>query len=168
VIDSVVTLTLSPGDGLGVGEPRPEFTITLAAPVVCRAPYSRKDYSMPAISPITILDYKQAISRDTGRGDGSFDPDEVLPHGCEICQTPLTIDRAYPARFGTSRCRQCIGADGFATAMALDDFRNTGIVDCPECSIPMLPAEISLDLLSCKYQCTACGASVRFTTRLPG
>jgi hypothetical protein len=122
---------------------------------------------MPGRSSITILDYKQAISEVTGSGDVSLDSDEMLPDGCEICQMPLTIGRAYPARFGTWGCRQCIGDDGFATAHELHEFRTTGVVGCFECGAPMLTADVSPDLLSCRYQCSACGASARFNIRMP-
>jgi hypothetical protein len=124
---------------------------------------------MPVSSPITILDHIRAIAQEMGSRHVSLDPDKAAPHGCEICQVPLTIGRAYLARFGTWRCGQCIGNDGFATAMELDEFRTTGITGCPQCGAPMPPpADISRDLRSYRYQCPACGATAQFSNRLSG
>jgi hypothetical protein len=122
---------------------------------------------MPARPSITILDYARAVSQANGSGDVSFDPDDVLSHGCEICQAPLTIGSAYPARFGLLRCGQCIGDDGFATAVELEEFRATGIIGCPQCGTRMPPADISPEDHFYRYQCPACGATAHFTLRLP-
>jgi len=122
---------------------------------------------MPARSSITILDYAHAVSQANGSGDASFDPDQVMSHGCEICRAALTIGTAYPARFGIVRCGQCIGDDGFATALELEEFRATGITPCPGCGAQMSPAAVSTDRLSYQYQCPACGATAQFTIRRP-
>jgi hypothetical protein len=122
---------------------------------------------MPGNSFITIFDYNREVSQLTGHGDASFDPDEQLSHGCEICQVPLTIASAYIARFGTWRCGQCIGDDGFTTAQELEEFQATGITSCPDCGAPMPPGEVAADRLSCWYQCPACGNTARFSIRLP-
>jgi hypothetical protein len=122
---------------------------------------------MPGTSPITILDYARAVSQANGSGEVSFDPDDVLSHGCEICQAPLTIGSAYPARFGLLRCSQCIGDDGFVTAVELEEFRATGIISCPQCGTRMPVAEISPDGRSCWYKCPACRATAQFTIRVP-
>jgi hypothetical protein len=121
---------------------------------------------MPGTSPITILDYTQAVSQANGSGKISFDPDQVLSHACEICQAPLTIGSAYPARFGLLRCSQCIGDDGFATALDLEDFRATGIIGCPHCGTRIPPADVSPDGYSYRYQYPDCGATAQFT-RVP-
>lgn len=120
---------------------------------------------MPAVTPITIFDYIQAISEATG-SDRSAERDEPLSR-CEICQVALTLSSAYPARFGIVRCRQCIGDDGFATVLELEEFHATGTIGCPGCGTPVLPAAASPDGASCRYQCSACGATARFSIRNP-
>jgi predicted RNA-binding Zn-ribbon protein involved in translation (DUF1610 family) len=92
---------------------------------------------------------------------------QELSNGCEICQAPLTIGSAYPARFGTWRCGQCIGDDGFASASELEEFRATGIIGCPQCGTRMPVAEISSNRRSCQYKCPSCRATARFTIRVP-
>jgi hypothetical protein len=75
---------------------------------------------------------------------------------------PLTVGSAYPARFGTVRCRQCIGGDGFATALALENFRVTGTLPCPGCGHPIQPAAISPDHTYTSH-CPACGTTARYS-----
>jgi hypothetical protein len=122
---------------------------------------------MPARSFITVFDYTQEPSRLAGFSHAPLAPDEPFPVGCEICQAPLTVSCAYPARFGTVRCGHCISDDGFTTALELDEFRATGITPCPDCGAPMPPGDVAPDRLSCRYQCPACGTAARFTIRLP-
>jgi len=122
---------------------------------------------MPGASPITILDYAQTVSQASGSGDVSFDLDQELSHGCEICPAPLTPSTAYPARFGLLRCSQCIGDDGFATVEELEEFRATGIIGCPQCGTRIPPAEVSPGGRSYRYYCPECGATAQFTLRVP-
>jgi hypothetical protein len=114
-----------------------------------------------------MLDYARAVFQANGSGDVSFNPDEVLSHTCEICQAPLTISSAYPARFGLLRCSQCIGDDGFAAALELEEFRATAITSCSQCGTRISPAEVSPDGKSYRYQCPECGATAQFTLRVP-
>ena len=141
--------------------------INAMALVIDQAPVTGKDDPMPARSFITIFDYTQELSRLADFSRAPLAPDEPFPRGCEICQAPLTVSCAYPARFGTVRCRQCISDDGFATGSELEEFRATGIISCRDCGTRTPPAAVSTDRLSYQYQCPACGATAQFTLRVP-
>jgi hypothetical protein len=122
------------------------------------------NHPVSAPAPITVLDYIQAIWLAAGSGDRTADPHEPLSH-CQTCQVPLTVSSAYPARFGTVRCGQCIGDDGFATAQALENFRVTGTLPCSGCGHPIQSARTSPDDTSriYIYHCPACGTTARYT-----
>jgi hypothetical protein len=112
-------------------------------------------------TPITLADYITALSHATGRQPGPVS-DKPLPGGCERCHATITRHTAYFARFGLPRCRDCIGNDGFATALDLDLFRQTGELPCSGCGQPVQPVRISPDGTSCTYRCHACGTTARY------
>jgi hypothetical protein len=114
-------------------------------------------------TPITLSDYMTALAHAMGRPPGPVS-DDPLTGGCERCHATITSSTAYFARFGLLRCRDCIGDDGFATALELDLFRQTGELPCPGCRQSIPPARISPDGTSCTYHCPACGTIAHYRT----
>ena len=114
-------------------------------------------------TPITLFDYISALAIARGQQPGPVS-DDPLSGGCERCHATITRYTAYFARFGLPRCRTCIDNDGFATALDLDLFRQTGELPCSGCGQSIPPAEISPDGTSCTYHCHTCGTTARYTT----
>jgi hypothetical protein len=114
-------------------------------------------------TPITLFDYISTLASARGQQPGPVS-DDPLPGGCERCHATITSYNAYFARFGLPRCRNCIGDDGFATALDLDLFRQTGELPCSGCGQSIQPAEISPDGTSCTYHCHTCGTTAHYTT----
>ncbi|MGB6580126.1 MAG: hypothetical protein WBF34_19620 [Streptosporangiaceae bacterium] len=113
-------------------------------------------------APITLFDYMSALTspRDIHPSRGC---DAPITGGCERCHAAITPHDAYFARFGTLRCRDCIGTDGFATVTDLELFRQTATLPCSGCGQPVQPAEISPDGTSCTYHCPTCGTTAHYT-----
>ena len=111
---------------------------------------------------ITLLDYLSELTSASGTDFGPI-CDVPVPVGCERCHAAITSHNAYFARFGTLRCANCIGDDGFATALELDLFRQTGELPCSGCGQPAPPAEISPDGTSCTYHYPGCGTTAPYT-----
>jgi hypothetical protein len=113
-------------------------------------------------APITLFGYIAALTIP-----GPVHPgpacDALIPGGCERCHAAITSHNAYSARFGTVRCRTCIGTDGFATAADLELFRQTGTLPCSGCGQPAPPSQISPDGSSYTYHCHTCGTTARYT-----
>jgi hypothetical protein len=111
---------------------------------------------------ITLLDYLSERTSPSGTGSGPV-CDVPVPGGSERCHTAITSHNAYFARFGTLRCADCIGDDGFATVADLELFGQTGTLPCSGCGHPVQPSNVSPDGISSTYQCPACDTTVRFT-----
>jgi Zn finger protein HypA/HybF involved in hydrogenase expression len=111
---------------------------------------------------ITLLDYLSELTSASGTDFGPI-CDVPVPVGCERCHAAITSHNAYFARFGTLRCANCIGDDGFTTVADLKLFAQTGTLPCSECGHPVQPSSASPDGSSSAYQCPACGATARFT-----
>jgi hypothetical protein len=117
--------------------------------------------------PLTLFDYMFTLASSQGSLPGPG-RDAPVTDGCERCHTAITSHNAYFARFGTLRCRDCIGNDGFATVADLELFRQTGTLPCSVCGHPGAPDEVSPDGASCTYHCRSCGTIAHFTTTAPG
>jgi hypothetical protein len=113
-------------------------------------------------APITLADYfaERASPSEPYLGPVSND---LVDGGCERCRTPITTRTAYLARFGTLRCADCIGDDGFATVADLERFGRTGILPCSGCGHLVPPSDEPRDGITYTYRCPACGTTARFT-----
>jgi hypothetical protein len=113
--------------------------------------------------PVTLSDYLSALAASASESHPGRGRDAAIPGGCERCHTAITSHTAHFARFGTLRCADCIGDDGFATVADLELFRRTGTLPCSGCGQLAQPSQVSPDGLSATYQCRACGTSAHFT-----
>jgi hypothetical protein len=111
---------------------------------------------------ITVADYFAELTNHGGIDVGPVG-DDLLPGICEQCRTAITCSTAYPARFGTLRCADCIGQDGFVTIDDLVLFARTGTLPCTRCHHPVQAPPKASDGITRTYQCPACGTTDRYT-----